>query len=77
MRTNMISRAAIGLVMFTSVTSGQASSNPPEWTEQYPAFHIAGNLYYVGSKALASYLITTPQGNIQINSDLDENVPLI
>jgi metallo-beta-lactamase class B len=31
----------------------------------------------VGSKGLANYLITTPQGHILINSDLEENVPLI
>jgi metallo-beta-lactamase class B len=49
----------------------------PEWTEPFPPFHIAGNLYYVGSKGLANYLITTPQGNILINSDLEANVPLI
>jgi metallo-beta-lactamase class B len=34
-------------------------------------------LYYVGSKGLANYLITTPQGNILINSDLEANVPMI
>ncbi|MDE3199909.1 MAG: subclass B3 metallo-beta-lactamase [Acidobacteriota bacterium] len=33
-------------------------------------FHIAGNLYYVGSRDLASYLIVTPKGNILINSNL-------
>jgi metallo-beta-lactamase class B len=49
----------------------------PTWTEPFPAFRVAGNLYYVGSKGLANYLITTPQGNILINSDLEANVPLI
>jgi metallo-beta-lactamase class B len=49
----------------------------PEWTEPFPPFHIAGNLYYVGSKGLANYLVTTPQGNILINSDLEANVPMI
>src|ERR1700747_2942802 len=53
-----------------------AQSNP-DWTEPFPPFRIAGNLYYVGSKGLANYLITTPQGNILINSDLEANVPLI
>jgi metallo-beta-lactamase class B len=48
-----------------------------EWTEPFPAFKIAGNLYYVGSKGLANYLIATPQGHILINSDLEANVPLI
>jgi len=53
---------------------GQGS---PDWTEPFPPFRIAGNLYYVGSRGLASYLIVTPQGNILINSDLEENVPMI
>ena len=48
-----------------------------DWTEPFPPFRIAGNLYYVGSKGLANYLITTPQGHILINSDLEANVPLI
>jgi metallo-beta-lactamase class B len=49
----------------------------PDWTTPFPPFHIADNLYYVGSKGLANYLITTPQGHILINSDLEDNVPLI
>ena len=52
-----------------------AQSN--DWTEPFPPFRIAENLYYVGSKGLANYLITTPQGHILINSDLEANVPLI
>jgi metallo-beta-lactamase class B len=40
-------------------------------------FRIAGNLYYVGSKDLGSYLIVTPQGDILINSDFEASVPLI
>lgn len=49
----------------------------PDWIEPFPPFRIAGNLYYVGSKDLASYLITTPQGHILINSDLETSPPLI
>ncbi len=48
-----------------------------DWTEPLPPFRIAGNLYYVGSKGLASYLITTPRGHILINSSLEASVPLI
>lgn len=43
----------------------------------FPPFQIAGNLYYVGTDDLASYLIVTPEGNILINSDLEANVPMI
>ena len=48
-----------------------------DWTTPFPAFRIAGNLYYVGSKELASYLVTTPEGHILINSNLEAGVPLI
>ena len=41
-----------------------------EWTKPYQPFRIAGNLYYVGTYDLACYLITTPQGNILINTGL-------
>lgn len=61
-------------VTSTGTLSGQTSA---DWTEPFPPFKIAGNLYYVGSKGLANYLIATPQGHILINSDLEENVPLI
>jgi metallo-beta-lactamase class B len=42
----------------------------PDWTTAFPPFRIAGNLHYVGSRDLASYLITTPRGHILINSNL-------
>jgi metallo-beta-lactamase class B len=54
-----------------------AEDNLPEWTTPEEPFRIVGNLYYVGSKDLASYLIVTPKGNILINSNLEASVPLI
>jgi metallo-beta-lactamase class B len=65
---------AVGLATFGARTSAQQT---PEWTQPFPPFKIAGNLYYVGSRGLANYLITTPRGHILINSDLEANVPLI
>jgi metallo-beta-lactamase class B len=47
------------------------------WTKPFPPHRIAGNLYYVGSEDLASYLVVTPQGLILINSSLEASVPLI
>lgn len=66
------------VLILISISGGSlyAQANP-EWTESFPPFRIAGNLYYVGSKGLASFLITTPEGNILINSDLEANVPMI
>ena len=49
----------------------------PAWTAPFPPYRIAGNLYYVGSADLASYLIATPKGLILIDSDLASSPPLI
>jgi metallo-beta-lactamase class B len=68
--------ASLVILLATPAGSVFAQGNA-EWTEPFAAFRIAGNLYYVGSKGLANYLITTPQGHILINSDLEANVPLI
>lgn len=48
-----------------------------DWTEPFPPHRVIGNIYYVGSKGLASYLITTREGHILINSSLAASVPLI
>lgn len=66
--------AFVAVFGFAGTLRAQAN---PDWTEPFPPFRIAGNLYYVGSKGLANYLITTPQGHILINSDLEANIPLI
>jgi len=65
------------IVMLAGSVASLCAQGNAEWTEPFPPFRIAGNLYYVGSKGLANYLITTPQGHILINSDLEANVPLI
>jgi metallo-beta-lactamase class B len=49
----------------------------PEWTTPIAPFRIAENLYYVGSRDLATYLIVTPAGDILINSGLVSSPPLI
>jgi metallo-beta-lactamase class B len=43
----------------------------------FPPHRIVGNIYYVGSKTLSSFLIVTPQGNILINTIYQANVPAI
>jgi metallo-beta-lactamase class B len=62
-----------GVFAQTSATS----PGPADWSEPFPPHRIMGNIYYVGSRGLASYLITTPAGHILINSDLKTSVPLI
>ena len=45
--------------------------------QPFPPHRIAGNLYYVGTKEQASYLITSPSGHALINASFEESVPLI
>jgi metallo-beta-lactamase class B len=44
---------------------------------QFPPHKMIGNIYYVGTETLASFLITTPQGHIIVNSMYERNVPTI
>jgi metallo-beta-lactamase class B len=54
-----------------------ATPDPADWSEPFPPHRMIGNVYYVGSRGLASYLIATPAGHILINSNLATSVPLI
>jgi metallo-beta-lactamase class B len=47
------------------------------WNKPIDPFRIAGNIYYVGTNFLASYLFVTPEGSILLNSGYEESVPLI
>ena len=49
----------------------------PAWNKPFPPHKVIGNVYYVGTSELASFLITTPQGHILINSSYEESVPVI
>ena len=46
-------------------------------TTAFPPHKIIGNIYYVGTRTLASFLIVTPQGNILMDSTYERNVPTI
>src|SRR3979490_3196976 len=50
---------------------------PEDQTAQFTPHKIIGNLYYVGTRTLSSFLIVTSQGNILINSTYERNVHTI
>src|SRR5260221_7754858 len=43
----------------------------------FPPHRIIGNIYYVGTNTLSSFLIATPQGHILIDSTYERNVSTI
>jgi metallo-beta-lactamase class B len=65
------------LLLTLIFSCGAMAQDNPDWTTPHAPFRVIGNVYYVGSKDLASYLITTPRGHILINSSLTSSVPLI
>src|SRR5438552_2735536 len=64
--------AILPLIFVATAALAQA---PDE--KAFPPHRVIGNVYYVGSKDLASYLITTPEGHLLINSGFERTVPLI
>lgn len=65
------------LLLSIGLTCGLFAQQNPDWTVPQTPFRVIGNVYYVGSKDLASYLITTPEGDILINSNLETSPPQI
>lgn len=46
-------------------------------TTAFPPHKIIGNIYYVGTRTLSSFLVVTPAGNLLIDSTYERNVPVI
>ena len=70
---------AVFVLLVSSLLSMAALAAPPSEKTRttFPAFRVVGNVYYVGSAELASYIVKTPQGLILINTGFEENTPLI
>ena len=48
-----------------------------DWDKPFPPHKAAGNIYYVGSEGLSSYLITPPQGRFDSASFVMARLPRI
>jgi metallo-beta-lactamase class B len=78
----MRNAAVLGALLIASLASAQTIQNHPyisaeqsnaianEWTRPMEPFKILDNLYYVGSQNIASYLLTTPQGHILLDTGM-------
>lgn len=70
----MVVRALIlSLCLCASATAQQNA----DWTRPFPPFKLIGNVYWVGTYDLSTYLITSDAGHILINTGFKETVPLI
>ena len=71
--------AWIGVAAMALASIGYAQTTEDRTQDRvaFPAHKIMGNLYYVGTGTLNSFLLTTPQGHILINTNFEETVPLM
>ena len=68
-------KLVIALVALIPLTGAAQAQTPKDmiaallvkWNEPTPPFKMIGNVYYVGTNGLASYLITSPQGHILVD----------
>jgi metallo-beta-lactamase class B len=65
--------AALALLQ-VRISSGQSND---AWTRPFPPFKLIGNIYWVGSYDLSTYLITTPQGHFLINTGVGDTAQKI
>lgn len=77
MKKIVVILAAFALTHINAQKVNEPKDHPEEWSQSYEPFRIAGNLYYVGTYDLASYLIVTSKGNILINTGLADSLPII
>lgn len=62
---------------FLATAPAAALEIPADWTRPVEPFNVAGNIYYVGTAELSSWLVVTSDGYILLDAPLDENVPLL
>ena len=63
--------------LMLAIGTRTAAQQDPDWTKPFPPFRIVGNIYWVGSYDLSSYLITTPAGHFLINTGVGDTAEQI
>jgi metallo-beta-lactamase class B len=70
----------IGTVLFGALMiagAAWAQNAQDAFNKPFPAYKVIGNVYFVGTDELGSFLVSTPEGLILINSDFESTVPVI
>jgi metallo-beta-lactamase class B len=65
------------LLLVLSLLPVAAFAQPAGWNDPFPPHKIMDNMYYVGTKELATFLFVTPQGLLLMNSNYEASVPVI
>jgi len=76
-RTRFAVMLVAGLAATPGLVQTQTQQDRTQDKVAFPAHTIIGNLHYVGTATLNSYLFTTPQGHILINTNYEDTLPLL
>ncbi len=69
--------SAGAMMLAATMASPVSAADPPDWSAPIKPFHIAGPVYYVGTRGLAAYLIRSRQGAILLDGTLARNAALV
>lgn len=70
-------RRYIPLVSLATLLPLTVLAQPAGWNDPFPPHKVMDNLYYVGTTQLGSFLLTTDEGHILLNSNYEASVPVI
>jgi metallo-beta-lactamase class B len=77
-RMRVVVRLVVAVLLLGVSQRAEAQVNRPgPWTDTITPFPVIGNVHYVGSAGLASWLITTPEGHILLDVGLPENAAMV
>lgn len=77
--TRVVVRALLGMaaVGCWALASPAPAEPQPDWSRPVAPFRIAPGVYYVGTKGLAAYLVTSRRGAILLEGTTEQNARLI
>ena len=65
------------VVLVAQTLTARTLISNADWVKAFPPFRMIGNVYWVGTYDLSTYLITTDAGHILINTGFEDTVPQI
>ena len=68
---------ALAAALTAALAAPAPAQQNADWTRPFPAFKLIGNVYWVGTYDLSTYLITSGDGHILLNTGFAETVPQI
>lgn len=68
---------SVQLISLLLLASYAGAQTPASWTTPVKPVRVVGNIYYIGTEELASFLLAGKEGLVLLDAPMDENVDLI